>query len=78
MEIIVTVSDRHPKCFLCRTQRGTYSGEEVLHAVQLAVERSQDFGVLNGAVCSVSQRSVTLKHGGSVTPAHFLQVVEAS
>lgn len=59
-------------------KRAAYSGEELFHAIQWAVEGSQDFGLLDGAVWSVSQLSVALEHRCWVTPAHLLQVVETS
>lgn len=50
--------------------------EEVSHEFQRVVEGSQDFGLLDRAVWSMSQLFVALKHGCRVTPAHLLQVVE--
>lgn len=67
---LIPVRNQHKKT--------AYSDEEVSHAFQLAVEGSQDFGVLDGTAGSLSQLLVALEHGGCVGPAHFFQVVEAS
>lgn len=55
-----------------------YSDEEIFHAFQRTVKGSQDFGLLDGAVCFVGQPLVALEHCGGITPANLLQVVEAS
>lgn len=58
------------------SKRAAYIAEEVSHALQWIVEDSQDFWLLDGAVCSMSQLFIALEHGCWVSPAHFLQVVE--
>lgn len=58
------------------SEKTAYIEEEVSHVLQRVVEGSQDFGLLDRAVWSMSQLFVALKHGCRVTPAHLLQVVE--
>lgn len=58
------------------SKRVAYIEEEGSHAFQWTVEGSEDFGLLDSAVCCMSKLSVALKHACWVTPAHLLQVVE--
>lgn len=63
---------------LRRQWGAAYIEEKVSHAIEFAVEGSQDFGLLDGAVRCMGQLSVALEHGSGVVPAHLLQVVKTS
>lgn len=58
------------------SKRVAYIEKEGSHAFQWTVEGSEDFRLLDSAVCCVSKLSVALKHACWVTPAYLLQVVE--
>lgn len=64
--------------FLFFFNRAAYPEEEVFHVFQRAIERRQDFGLLDRAVWSTSELFVALEHVCWVTPAHLFQVVEPS
>lgn len=60
------------------SKRAAYSDEEDSHALQWAVEGSQELRLWHRAVWSANQLFVAPEHFCCVTPAYLLHVVETS